>query len=191
MDLALQTLSPAVSAAVPARPPAGWLGHDGPILPAWSVFPAPAAAGLPQQGDCPAEGLRHRCGTSTSPLLLLPVFLSTGNPLQDNLWETTEAFYIYKTGVVSEASPVDREQETTKGYLVWNWECPGHPGAGWVTSHMAGDIPASVPACSQHDPLFLLLVAAGVGKGSPRCETGQGAEGTKLKWNLMKLPGGN
>lgn len=42
-----------------------------------------------------------------SPVLLLPEFLSTGNPLQDNPWESGVALLIYRAGAISETSPAD------------------------------------------------------------------------------------
>lgn len=42
-----------------------------------------------------------------SPVLLLPVFLSTGNPLQDDPWESGVALLIYRAGAISETSPAD------------------------------------------------------------------------------------
>lgn len=51
----------------------------------------------PQESGPPGQGYRlHRgpgqMSTSTAPAALLPVFLSTGNLLQDNLWDTMGSF---------------------------------------------------------------------------------------------------
>lgn len=65
---------------------------SGPILPAEPVSQPQEPMGLPSQGYWPAEGLQHRCSVSAALALLLPVFLSTGNLLQDNLWDTMGSF---------------------------------------------------------------------------------------------------
>ena len=111
---------------------AGWLAviGRGPSC-LLSRFPCPRSMQASfGQGWWRAEGLRHRYSTCAAPTLRLPVFLSTGNPLQDNLWETMGSLlHWWNLGCFWGFSGRRANRKFTKGYLVWHWACPGHRGA--------------------------------------------------------------
>lgn len=96
-----------------------------------SRFPCPRSMQASfGQGWWQAEGLGHRYSTCAAPTLRLPVFLSTGNPLQDNLWETMGSLlHWWNLGCFWGFSGRRANRKFTKGYLVWHWACPGHRGA--------------------------------------------------------------
>ena len=111
---------------------AGWLaaiGRDPSCL--LSRFPCPRSMQASfGQGCWPAEGLGHRYSTCAAPTLRLPVFLSTGNPLQDNLWETMGSLlHWWNLGSFWGFTGGRANRKFAKGYLVWHWECPDHKGA--------------------------------------------------------------
>lgn len=134
-------------------------------------FPAPEAAGIRAGGriadqqrasDTDVPGRSPRAAASCVPV-------NRKCPARQPLGSRRERLTLVKPGLFLRLHPLTSEQEIAKGYLVWNWGCPGHEGASWVTSHMPSVVPAfSSWQAPRRDPLFLLPAlqeGAAMGRG--------------------------
>lgn len=164
-----------------------------------SRFPCPRSMQASfGQGCWRAEGLGHRYSTCAASTLHLPVFLSTGNPLQDNLWETMGSLlHRWNLGCFWGFAGRRANRKFTKGHLVWHWECPGHRGAAGSPAICQVSFLLLRPWKLAAAPLSLIPSAAGGWRqGGGRWETSlqdwpRVCRDRQLWWNRLEPPSGN
>lgn len=150
-------------------------------------FPAPEAAGIRAGGkiadqqrasDTDVPGHSPRAAASCVPV-------NRKCPARQPLGSRRERLTLVKPGLFLRLHRLTSEQEIAKGYLVWNWGCPGHEGASWVTSHMPSVVPTFSSWQAPGVTHFSYCQRCRRGRrwgegerGSLHCGTSQEAEGT-------------